>query len=235
MLRPLLFAVADLADLLYPNTCTVCNKIITTATEVVCIDCRLALPETNAHRGMDSELEMRLAGRVPVRFVWSYLYYRKTGATQKLVYQFKYKGKKEVAQTLGRWYGYELNQTVASEPIGDLIVGVPLHPSRLRQRGYNQADWLARGLAEALQIEQREDVLIRQHFGGSQTKRSKTNRWENVETAFWVAKPELVQAKRLILVDDVLTTGATLEACAATLLEAGSASVGIITLAATQN
>jgi ComF family protein len=235
MLHALRTALADLADLIYPNTCAVCNAIITTTTELVCIDCRLALPETNAHRGMADELTLRLAGRVPVRFVWAYLYYRKSGKTQQLVYQFKYKGKKEVAQTLGRWYGTELNRTATETPLGDLIVGVPLHPTRLRQRGYNQADWLANGLAEALQIEQREDVLIRKHFGGSQTKRSKTDRWGNVETAFGVARPELVQGRHLILVDDVLTTGATLEACAAELLRAGAASVGIITLAATQN
>ncbi len=235
MLRPLQTAIADLADLLYPNTCTVCNAIIAAKAEIVCIDCRLALPETNAHRGMDTELAMRLAGRVPVRFVWSYLYYRRSGATQKLVYQFKYNGKKEVAQTLGRWYGEALKQRTTTELIGELMVGVPLHPTRLRQRGYNQADWLARGLAESLQIEQREDVLVRQHFGGSQTKRSKTGRWGNVETAFGIAKPAVVQGKHVVLVDDVLTTGATLEACTTTLLQAGCASVGILTAAATQS
>jgi ComF family protein len=228
-------AFADLADLLYPDTCAVCRTIIGTKAEVVCVDCRLKLPETNAHLTPDNELARRFAGRVPVRFVWSYLYYRKSGSTQKLVYQIKYNGKKEIAQTIGRWYGQVLTQRPAQETVGELILGVPLHPTRLRQRGYNQADWLAKGLAETLLVEQRDDVLIRQHFGGSQTKRSKIDRWGNVETAFAVAQPELVQHKHIALVDDVLTTGATLEACAAVILNAGAASVGIITLAATQN
>jgi predicted amidophosphoribosyltransferase len=156
-----------LIDLLYPNTCQVCGATVQTKEEILCISCRLKLPETNAHKTNDPELLNRLAGRVPVRYVWAYLHFRKQGSTQRLIHQFKYKGKKETAFALGRWYGQDLSRGKRDIPLADLIVGVPLHPTRLRHRGYNQADWLAMGLSESLDIPWRDDVLVRQHFGGS--------------------------------------------------------------------
>lgn len=118
--------------------------------------------------------------------------------------------------------------------MADLLISVPLHSSRERQRGYNQSEWISLGLSEAMGIPHRKDVLRRTTFKASQTRKSRLERWKNVETVFNVSEPQELAGKRIILVDDVLTTGATLEACTIELLRAGCASVGILTIAATR-
>ena len=152
---------------------------------------------------------------------------------QKLIHQIKYKGQKEAAKELASWYGHQLKAESSWVDNADLIVGVPLHKSRLNQRGYNQADWIAEGLSEALAIPMRTGILIRRRFKSSQTRKNRMERWENVKTVFDVSDHREVAGKTIIIVDDVLTTGATIEACATELLKAGCRSVGVLTIAAT--
>lgn len=224
---------ADFTNALFPSTCLGCNQWLEANESLLCAACRLSLPETNQHQNKRNETALRkFAGRVPIAFVVSYLYFTKGGTVQRLIHHIKYKGRKEAAHTLGNWYGYQLKQSTDLPVNLDLLVGVPLHKSRLQQRGYNQADWIAQGLSESLGVPVRTDVLTRLRFLGSQTRRSRFERWQNVETVFAVANVEAVKNQRVALVDDVLTTGATLEACAQALLRAGCQSVGIITLAA---
>ena len=225
----------DLLNLFYPNPCLLCQNSLQNGEELICTMCRLQLPETGQHRA--SALisgQVKFAGKVPVEFVYAYLYFTKKGKTQRLIHALKYRGNKEVGSLLGRWYGYLLKTDNQLNEHIDLIVGVPLHPAKLRQRGYNQSDWIAQGLSEALEIPWSDRALTRNQYTISQTGKDRMERWENVSNVFQVSEPDLVANKRIMLVDDVLTTGATLEACTAALLAANSRSVGIITAAATR-
>ncbi|WP_128545378.1 ComF family protein [Larkinella soli] len=225
----------DLLNLFYPNPCLLCDRVLQEQEEFVCTHCRLDLPETGQHRGMAPTTgENKFAGKVPVTFVYSYLYFAKGSRTQRLIHQLKYRNKKELGSLLGRWYGHQLRTECELQHQIDLIVGVPLHPARHRQRGYNQSDWFARGLSEVLEIPWSDRVLARNHFTVSQTGKDRLNRWRNVSSVFSVMQADFIENKRILLVDDVLTTGATLEACTTALLASNCRSVGIITIAATR-
>lgn len=224
-----------LLDLFYPNPCLLCQETLQVQEEYICTACRFNLPETGQHQ--DKALvsgQLKFAGKVPVAFVYAYLYFNKKGKTQKLIHALKYRDRKEVGNLLGRWYGFQLKTEIQLHQQIDLIVGVPLHPAKLRQRGYNQSDWFAMGLSETLEIPWSNQILERNQYTISQTGKDRIGRWENVNRVFRVNNPDLVANKRIVLVDDVLTTGATLEACTAALLAANSQSVGILTIAATR-
>lgn len=231
MFRFIYQSLSDFVDLLFPVPCIGCKKTLESSEMLLCTTCRLTLPETGQHIAGGIQNITKFAGKVPINFVVSYLYFTKGGVAQKLIHQLKYKGKKETAKQLGLWYGYQLKQECSLLNNVDYLVGVPLHKSRERQRGYNQADWLASGLAEALQIPNRTDVLARTEFNGSQTRKNRFERWENVKSVFATKLPQDVNGRRIVIVDDVLTTGATIEACAMELQKAGAASIGVITLA----
>jgi len=226
--------LTDFIDLLFPTLCLGCNQVLQAKEDVLCTSCRINMPETKQHLLANNEITLnKFAGRVPISFVFSYVYFVKGGLAQRLIHQIKYKGQKEAAREIAGWYGHLLkNESGISEQI-DGIVSVPMHKTRLRQRGYNQADWIAEGLANALDVPVLADVLVRQSFKKSQTSKNRLERWENVKTVFGVRNAENLVGKRVALVDDVLTTGATIEACAIELLKAGCQSVGVITIAAT--
>ncbi|GAB4031552.1 ComF family protein [Spirosoma gilvum] len=228
-IRPVL---TDFVDLLFPQLCLGCNNPLGFSEKVLCTHCRINLPETGQHREpYDQNLLNKFAGKVPVQFLASYMYFNKGGIVQKLIHGIKYKGHKEAAKEIAGWYGHQLkSESTIGETI-DVILGVPLHKSRLQQRGYNQADWIADGLAESLTIPFRTDVLVRQRFKSSQTHKNRLERWENVKTVFRVIYPDAIKGKHVLVVDDVLTTGATLEACAIELLNAGCTAVSVLTLA----
>ena len=226
--------LTDFADLLFPTLCLGCSRSLGANEKILCTLCRVNLPETGQHREpYDQNLLNKFAGKVPIKFLASFVYFTKGGVVQKLIHQIKYKGQKEAAKELAGWYGYQLKTESNLVDNVDMLVGVPLHKSRLNQRGYNQADWIAEGLSESLSIPVRADVLIRKRFKSSQTRKNRMERWENVKTVFGVPDHREVAGKNIIIVDDVLTTGATIEACAVELLKAGCQSVGVLTVAAT--
>ena len=225
-------ALNEFIDLLFPQLCFGCDKPLEFSEKVLCTHCRINLPETGQHcEPYDQTLLNKFAGKVPIQFLASYLYFNKGGIVQKLIHGIKYKGYKEAAKEIATWYGYRLK--IESRLIDDIdvILGVPLHKSRLQQRGYNQADWIADGLAQSSGIPFRTDVLSRQQFKASQTHKNRLERWENVKTVFAVVDKDSIKGKHVLVVDDVLTTGATLEACANELLMAGCGAVSLITLA----
>ena len=226
--------IFDFIDLVFPVLCLGCEETLRANEKVLCTTCRISLPETELHRQYDNQnLRNKFAGKVPVQLLLSYLYFSKGSVVQKLIHRIKYKGQKEAAKELASWYGHQLKlETDVAQEI-DLLISVPLHTSRLEQRGYNQADWIAVGLSEALTIPTRTDVLIRTEFKGSQTRKDRSERWENVKNVFSVVDQEAVKDKNIAIVDDVLTTGATMEACIVELLKAGCKSVSVLTLATT--
>ena len=228
--------VGDFADLLFPIPCLGCSKTLGANEKVLCTQCRISLPETNHHQEpYDSNLLNKFAGKIPIKFLASYVYFTKGGIIQKLIHSIKYKGQKEAAKEVANWYGHQLKIESELADRIDLIVGVPLHKSRFQQRGYNQADWIAEGLSEALNVPMRIDILVRDKFNESQTRKNRLERWDNVRTVFAVQNQDEVKGKNIVIVDDVLTTGATIEACAIELLRAGCKSVGVLTLATTQH
>jgi ComF family protein len=226
--------VTDFTDLVFPTLCLGCSRSLGVHERLLCTQCRINLPETRQHHEPYDPIYLnKFAGKVPISFLASYVYFTKGGIVQKLIHQIKYKGQKEAAKEMAGWYGYQLKTESSLVQQADLLVGVPLHKSRLNQRGYNQADWIAEGLAEALDIPARTDILVRKRFNSSQTRKNRMERWENVKTVFDVTDHREVAGKHIIIVDDVLTTGSTIEACAAELLKAGCRSVGVLTIAAT--
>ncbi|MVM39861.1 ComF family protein [Spirosoma sp. HMF3257] len=234
MFRFIRILIADFTDILFPSLCLGCKQTLGDNERILCTTCRINLPETGQHREpYDQNLLNKFAGKVPVQFLASYLYFSKESIVQNLIHNFKYKGQKEAAKELANWYGQQLKSESNQFQDIDVIVGVPLHKSRFQQRGYNQADWIAQGLAEALNIPMRTDVLVRNEFKESQTRKNRLERWENVKTVFAVINPQAVKNKNVVVADDVLTTGATIEACAIELLKAGCKSVRVLTLAAT--
>lgn len=222
--------LSDFVDMLFPRSCLTCRGLLEKNEELICVQCRYALPQTNFHLDEDNELARKFWGRISLRHAFAYLRFVKTGKVQVLLHHLKYHGKQEVGEVLGRWYGNDLKKSKLANEF-DLVLPVPLHPSKLAKRGYNQCDSLAKGMAEGLSIAWDGNILVRQKANVSQTRKGRIERWENVEDIFRILQPEKVRGKNILLVDDVITTGATLEACGLPLQEAGCQSLSIAGLA----
>ncbi len=224
---------SSLAGLFFPERCAVCGQTLQRQEEVLCTACYYKLPVTGFHQMAENPVSDIFQGRLPVVSATSFLFFSKGGATQQLVHQLKYKGKKAVGLYLGRLLGNQLNETPFFRE-ADFIVPVPLHPKKEHVRGYNQSLLIAEGMAMRLPARVIKDVLFRKVHSATQTKKSRYERWENVKDIFEVRKGGRLKGKRIILVDDVITTGATLEACGKTLLQIPGVSLCIASLAYAQ-
>ena len=219
-------------DLLYPDPCRACGETLLETEAIICTNCRINLPRTNSHRVIIPELGLRFAGKVAVENVYSFLKFERAGKVQRLLHQLKYNNQPEVGKTLGKLYGAELRQAGVGNAF-DLIVPVPLHSKKLAQRGYNQSDAFAEGLSDELAIAWSDKALARRKYTQTQTGKNRAERFENVAGIFEVINLNTIDNQRIALVDDVMTTGATLESAVGELLAKGAKSVTIITLAAT--
>lgn len=219
-------------DLIFPRICAGCQQPLHHKEELICTDCRFELPVTNSHLQENDKLKNRFIGKVDLEYSLAYLKFVKGGKVQKMMHELKYKGNIEVGELLGRMYGSELKENGFSGKF-DLILPVPLHPNRLIIRGYNQSDSLAKGLSDSLQIEWRTDVLKRGIETETQVNKTRLERYENMKDVFFVEKPDGLSQKKIVIVDDTLTTGATLESCALALRDVGVTNVSIIAFAAT--
>ncbi len=198
--------------------------------KLLCIKCKFSLPETNYHLQKTNDLHKRFAGKVTINWAFAYLTYIKDGLAQKIIYTIKYKGVKEGASLMGELYGQYLKEANLKQEI-DLIVPVPLHKKKLQKRGFNQSEWFAKGLSAALQIPY-SDVLLRTEQKESQTLKDRVSRWSNVKEIYKFKKESNIKGLRILLVDDVITTGATMEICANELLNNGAKEVSIAAIAA---
>lgn len=222
----------DFISLFYPRYCFACDQGLAKGEDTVCSACMLELPRTHYHTGSENALMNRLQGRVPLQFAAAFFLFRKRGKVQRLLHQLKYNNHPEIGHTLGQVYGHDLREYHVDQKV-DVIIPVPLHISRKRKRGYNQSAEFGKGLSKSLDKPCREDVLVRITQTETQTKKTKLKRWQNVKEVFHVAKPDELYQQNVLLVDDVITTGATIEACAKMLLEAGCKSVSIASIAYT--
>lgn len=222
--------LADFVNLIFPSVCLGCEEPLGRGEKYLCTDCLAQLPYTDYHLlpAAANPLSRRFWGKVPIGHTLSYLRFLRRGRVQHLLHQLKYQGQRDVGLALGRWYGHDLARQGLRF---DLIVPVPLHPRKLATRGYNQSDTFAEGLAETMETPWHAHALRRTTHTDSQTRKSRLERWQNVARVFEVADIAAIQGKHVLVVDDVLTTGATLEACAAVLLAAGAAEVSVATIA----
>lgn len=203
--------INDFLSLIYPRHCEACSHILFGHEVFICNYCKLNLPKSNYHISGNNELCKIFYGRVPVINAGSYYLYEKSGKIQRLLHAIKYDNQKELGEYLGIQYGLELLKHASFQEI-DLIVPVPLHKNKLKARGFNQSEWFAKGLSKSLGKKINTDTFERIVDTATQTKKKKYQRWENVEGIFKLKDEKTFSNKHLLLVDDVITTGATIEA-----------------------
>lgn len=220
----------DFFNLLYPKLCLACGNNLPPNNELLCLSCEFQLPKTKQHEQKENAFTEVFWGRVPLETGAAQYYFSKSGRVQRLIHQLKYDHKPEIGHQLGVLFGRQLREQSHFQDI-DAIVPVPLHPRKQHQRGYNQAAAFGAGLAEGMELPQYPYALERPEYAESQTRKSRQERLENAQTAFRVKKPELLQGKHILLVDDVLTTGATLEACATQILALPDTRLSMATIA----
>lgn len=224
---------SDFLSLFYPNYCLGCSNSLFKGEEILCTRCIRELPKTGYSTEGTNAVMLRLSGRLPLKYGLAFLKFRKTGLVQYLLHQLKYNNHPEIGVRLGKLFGKELVESGKAKDF-DLIVPVPLHTSRKRRRGYNQSAKFAEGLSYALNIPWNESISSRIVKTSTQTRKSKVERWENVKNVFAVERPDKITGARILLVDDVMTTGATLEACGNQLLQAGCLELSVACLAEAQ-
>jgi ComF family protein len=223
-------AAHDAIGLFFPKVCRACSRYLPPQQDVLCVGCRLRLPRTGFSQMDDNPVLGRFWGRADVRYATALLYFVQEGRAQRLLHQLKYEGRREIGHYLGRQLGEELSGSPHLPPV-DVLVPVPLHPARERARGYNQAAVIAGGIAEALGRPVAERALRRAAATQTQTRKARLARFDNVSEVFAVADPGVLTGRHVLLVDDVVTTGATLEACAHSLLALPGTTVSMAALA----
>jgi ComF family protein len=218
-----------LASIFYPQLCSACGSVLFFNEQVLCLKCYADMPRTGFHAHADNEVARLFWGRIPIRNTTSFIIFNKESRYRKILHELKYNGQQKVGTEMGRLFGLELKGSPFAD--ADIIHPVPLHPNKLRKRGYNQSELIARGIAEILTIPVVSDLVIRTIETNTQTRKSRYERWENVRNTFQVRSPEILHNKHVLLVDDVITTGATIEACAEALLAVSGVTVSIASLA----
>lgn len=221
---------ADLLDLIYPNLCFICGETLLKSESHICLTCLNNIPRTNYHLLTDNPVEKRFWGKAPIFRGTSFFFFQKGSPFQKLLHELKYKGNKEIGEILGRYAAAELLNSPDFCSI-DIIIPIPLHPKRFAQRGYNQSEWIGKGLSAVLDKPQDTNTLKRVKQTTTQTKKSVFERFENTEGIFELSGAKELEGKHLLLIDDVLTTGSTLNAAINTLLNIPNVKISIFTLA----
>ncbi|MGN7205141.1 ComF family protein [Pedobacter sp. SAFR-022] len=224
---------AELLQLLFPSVCNGCGQPLVKSEQLICLSCRFDLPYTDFHLYPDNPVAKQLWGRIPCAQATAMLYFKKGTRVQQLLHNLKYKGKPELGVLLGELLAETILQSSEHWEI-DLILPVPLHKKRERTRGYNQSMCIAEGLSAGLHLPVYKNVLVKRSSTSSQTKKSRFSRFENLKSAFSIEEEEKVKGKHVLLVDDVITTGATIEACASALNFAGIASLSVAAIAYTK-
>jgi ComF family protein len=202
----------DFISLIFPKICAACGNSLWKHEETICLSCEFHLPRTNYHLSLENPVGALFWGRVSLVSAAAFLYFHKGSKVQRLIHQLKYKGRKDIGLFLGRSYGSLLKNSPFFQTV-EVILPVPLHPKKLRQRGYNQSELFAIGLGESMNIPVNAGLLYRKKATETQTKKSRFRRWQNVAEVFAVNGPEVLEMKHVLVVDDVITTGATLESC----------------------
>jgi len=202
----------SILHILFPHVCDGCGSDIIDEESSLCMKCIAEMPETNFHLHANNTVEKIFWGRLALISATAQYYFIKESMMQRLMHELKYKGNRELGKQLGRLMGYDLQKNSRFNQV-DYLIPLPLFASKEKRRGYNQATILCEGIAEVMNTEIAGDVIVRTQYTETQTKKGRIERWQNMEGKFELVKPDKVQNKYILLVDDVITTGATLEAC----------------------
>jgi ComF family protein len=221
----------DFVALFFPNYCHVCYGPTVTGETKICTHCLLQLPLTTHFKDQSNPLFEKLSVRVKIKHAMALLHFNKRGKAQRILHVLKYKNQPEIGVLLGKFCGTKLGEADLQTEF-DCILAIPLHPKKLKHRGYNQSAKLAEGISEKLNIPF-YNVLSRIKATETQTRKSKLARWLNIEDVFLLENKELIAGKRVLLVDDVITTGATIEACAQAIRKSDCLSISVLCIAYT--
>ncbi|MEQ6121335.1 ComF family protein [Reichenbachiella sp. MALMAid0571] len=225
--------LTDFLSLFYPRACICCNRTLLSKEEYICMHCRLDFPLTNFSVVGDNPLRRHLLTIENLDYVFAYLKYVRHGAAQKILHELKYRDQKGLGIMMGQWLGYYILEKAEMLDI-DLIIPIPLHKSKLRKRGYNQSALIAEGLSKSLGINWEGNILERKVYTSTQTKKGKTDRWVNVDNIFQKSNNKDIKNQHILLIDDVITTGATIESAAKILTESGVGKISIACIATGQ-
>ena len=223
MLKPLV-------NLLFPKVCYACLNLLYDNEDTICVNCRHDLPVTNFHFDDDDAVKKVLYGRAEIENGTALFRFEKKGLVQQLVHGLKYRGFETIGYALGNWLGSEL-KTLDSYKTVDVVIPVPLHKKKLKKRGFNQVTKFAQQIAKALDADFLDDVLIKVTNSHSQTIKNRLARWNNTDELFAIKNPEPLENKHILLVDDIITTGATLEACISVLNHSKNIKISVAAIA----
>ena len=226
--------LSSLFSLLFPPCCVVCGDVLVRGEEYLCSRCNIGMPRTGYAAWPGNPVERMFWGKIPVERASSYFFYYKGSDFRLLLHRLKYGGCKELGESMGRAVASEIRGDGFFRGI-DCIVPVPLHREKERRRGYNQSEWIARGIAAVTHLPLYTTAVCRIKNTETQTRKSSFERWENVEGTFLLRHPELFVGRHILLVDDVLTTGATTVACASAFDEVKGIRISVLTLAVAGN
>lgn len=220
----------DFVSLIFPRSCLACGNSLFKHESSICTMCLHQLPKTSFHTQEDNMVVRHFWGKVPIEAGASLYYFEKGGKVQNLLHQFKYKKFTEVGIELGTLYGKELKKSPPYNTC-DYIIPVPLHKSKLKKRGFNQSAVFAEGLSQSMGVPALSDNLVRLVATETQTKKHAYERYQNTSEIFQLTQPEQLKDKHVLLVDDVITTGSTLEACIGAIQKAENVKVSVATIA----
>ena len=223
----------SLINLFFPKVCAGCESFLLQNENVICTSCRHEIPLTNHHKNTINEALNKFYGKVPVENALAFLYFHKKGIVQEMIHKLKYKGHQEIGNVIGEWCAEELKENSWLKTI-DILVPVPLHSKKLRKRGYNQVSSFGKALSKVWNIPFDETILIRNVYSKTQTKKNLLGRTEVIQNIFDVNSLDKLHNLHFLLIDDVITTGSTLEACSRALLKIPNAKVSILCMAMTQ-
>jgi ComF family protein len=220
----------DFISLLFPRLCYACGDHLLRNEKMICTECYVMIPRTNYHLEKDNPVEQLFWGRCIIEKAAALSFYNRDSRIRKLIHNLKYNGIREIGYELGKLYGLSLTRSDFLEGI-NMIIPVPLHPLKKRTRGFNQSELISDGLSEVTGLPVGRTLLERNSKTETQTRKSRYERWVNVEGIFTVTTEEDIKGKHLLLVDDVITTGSTIESCANELLKIENVKVSVAALA----
>lgn len=220
----------ELLNLIYPNLCLICGESLLRTEKQICLSCIQQIPRTNYHLLIDNPVEKKFWGKVPIFRGTSFYFFQKGSPFQKLLHELKYKDNHDIGIIMGQHAAIDLLQADDFKSV-EIIIPLPLHPKKLILRGYNQSELIAKGLATIMEVPIDTATLIRTKENTTQTKKTVFERFENTQGIFDVTDTKILEGKHVLLVDDVLTTGSTLEAAIVALMQIKDIKISIFTLA----